>query len=399
MKNLMMVIALTIFAVPGLFAQWTTSGSNIYNSNTGNIGIGTATPLEKLHIQKGTLLLAGDLTGSTMGTIKFSTSAYNYAWSGISGATNGQGWDQMDLLFFTAYGAPYERMRLMAGTGYLGIGTSAPSAKVHSMSTGEQLRLGYDATNYSSFTTSSTGGLTISPSGGSLNLAGTEVYFTGYQSGQNQNSNSERLNFVGYAQTAGYGIQAINTGGYGTKDLVFYAHNGSAHSDYTSYDEVVRFTAAGNVGIGTSAPATGSKLDINGTTYSRKLYVGTPDANTATNMGSNNLLAVNGTAVFVKAKVAVYGTTWPDYVFAPNYKLTPLDSLEQYIQLNKHLPEVPSADDVKKDGIDLGDNQALLLKKIEELTLIVIEQNKKMEEQSKTIQDLKQAVQKIITSK
>jgi len=142
-------------------------------------------------------------------------------------------------------------------------------------------------------------------------------------------------------------------------------------------NSVMRILNNGNVGIGTMAPD--AKLDVNGTTYSRKVFIGLPDANTVSNMGSNNLLAVNGTAVFVKAKVAVYGSTWPDYVFTPNYKLTSLDSLEQFIQLNKHLPEVPTADDVQKNGIDLGENQALLLKKIEELTLIVIEQNKRID--------------------
>jgi hypothetical protein len=101
-----------------------------------------------------------------------------------------------------------------------------------------------------------------------------------------------------------------------------------------------------------------------------------------------NALAVNGTAIFTKAKVAVYGSaTWPDYVFAPTYKLTSLDSLEQFIQLNKHLPEVPTASEVEKDGIDLGDNQALLLKKIEELTLIVIEQNKRIEKLEASLKD------------
>ncbi|HET7117791.1 MAG TPA: hypothetical protein VFI29_14955 [Hanamia sp.] len=347
---------------------------------SGNVGIGTTTPLEELHIQNGNLLLSNNLSSLTMGTIKFSTNAYNYAWSGISGVSNGQGWDQMDLLFYTAFGGPSEKMRLMANTGYLGIGTSTPAAKVHSMSTGEQLRLGYDANNYSAFTTSSTGGLLISPSGKTFSLLGQEIYFDGYQSGQNQNSNSARLNFIGDGETAGFGIQALNSAYYGTKDLVFYAHNGIVHNDYTSYDEVVRFRYDGSVGIGTSTPQ--AKLDVNGNIYSNgKIFIGTPDANTATKIAPYSL-AVNGSAVFTKAVVKL-NSAWPDYVFSPTYKLIQLDSLEQFIKSNGHLPEIPKAETVEKEGLDLGNSQALLLKKIEELTLIVIEQNKRIEKLEK----------------
>lgn len=82
-------------------------------------------------------------------------------------------------------------------------------------------------------------------------------------------------------------------------------------------------------------------------------------------------LSVNGDMRVRKIKVTQLG--WADYVFKPTYKLLPLQDLETYIKQNMHLPEVPSATEVAKNGIDLGDNQALLLKKIEELTLYVIE--------------------------
>jgi D-ribose pyranose/furanose isomerase RbsD len=74
------------------------------------------------------------------------------------------------------------------------------------------------------------------------------------------------------------------------------------------------------------------------------------------------------------------GVPWPDYVFAATYQLPSLRELEGYIRQNHHLPEVPSAEEVKRDGINLTENQAVLLKKIEELTLYVIEQQKKIQE-------------------
>jgi hypothetical protein len=66
----------------------------------------------------------------------------------------------------------------------------------------------------------------------------------------------------------------------------------------------------------------------------------------------------------------------------------PLDQLERYIKANHHLPEIVSAKEVEENGLDLGDNQAALLKKIEELTLYVIDLKKTVDEQSKKINAL-----------
>jgi hypothetical protein len=78
-------------------------------------------------------------------------------------------------------------------------------------------------------------------------------------------------------------------------------------------------------------------------------------------------------------EVVVTTAPWSDYVFASNYRLRPLSEVAQFIQENKHLPEVPTAAEIEKKGNSLAETDALLLKKIEELTLYVIEQNKKIE--------------------
>lgn len=90
-------------------------------------------------------------------------------------------------------------------------------------------------------------------------------------------------------------------------------------------------------------------------------------------------LAVNGDAMFTRIKVKAYDN-WPDYVFGENYKLMPLQDLETYIKANKHLPDVPSAKEVTKDGADLGEMNKILLQKIEELTLHMIELQKQVNE-------------------
>lgn len=78
-------------------------------------------------------------------------------------------------------------------------------------------------------------------------------------------------------------------------------------------------------------------------------------------------------------KITVDLSNWPDYVFHPGYTLPSLPSVAAYIKANHHLPDMPSADSVAKNGVDLGSNQAQLLKKIEELTLYVIQQQQQID--------------------
>jgi len=94
-------------------------------------------------------------------------------------------------------------------------------------------------------------------------------------------------------------------------------------------------------------------------------------------------LVVNGTICAKEVRVSLDGApcwdNWPDYVFDENYNLTNITELEKYIKENKKLPEMPSANEVSIQGIEIGDMQARMLKKIEELTLYVIELKKENE--------------------
>ncbi|MBP7434901.1 MAG: hypothetical protein KA799_01960 [Bacteroidales bacterium] len=73
----------------------------------------------------------------------------------------------------------------------------------------------------------------------------------------------------------------------------------------------------------------------------------------------------------------------------PSYNLMPLKELEQYILQNKHLPDVPTQDEISKNGIDVYEMNAVLLKKLEELTLYVIEQQKQIVELENEIKNIK----------
>lgn len=89
-------------------------------------------------------------------------------------------------------------------------------------------------------------------------------------------------------------------------------------------------------------------------------------------------LSVNGLIHTKEVKVDLIG--WPDYVFEKEYVLMPLDELESKIKENKHLPEIPSACEIEENGLELAKMLKLQHQKIEELTLYIIELNKKIEE-------------------
>jgi hypothetical protein len=89
-------------------------------------------------------------------------------------------------------------------------------------------------------------------------------------------------------------------------------------------------------------------------------------------------LAVNGTIHTKEIKVDING--WSDFVFDNNYELKSIEEVEQYIKKNGHLSEIPDQETVEKDGVNLGEMNAKLLQKIEELTLYTITQQKEIEE-------------------
>jgi len=139
-----------------------------------------------------------------------------------------------------------------------------------------------------------------------------------------------------------------------TDDHVFYAATSS-----TTSSELVRIKGNGNVGIGTDQPD--AKLTVKGNIHTREVTV---------DMAGS--------------------LAGPDYVFEKDYNLLPLSELETYISQNKHLPEVPSAKEMDANGLNLKEMNLILLKKVEELTLHLIEQQKYLLKIDKENKDLRQ---------
>lgn len=207
-------------------------------------------------------------------------------------------------------------------TGNVGVGVLSPQAKLQVKGT--------------------EGSNEFSPQEDILHIGGNELGANGGYAGIRIGGTSDGRYFTS--------IRSIKTSFYGdfwNNALTFHVVNTNT---YNILREVMRMTSDGFVGIGVINPT--EKLTVDGT------------------------IKANGN---IKAKkVIVSQTGWPDYVFDPSYSLRSLSELESFITKNKHLPDMPSAKEVEDRGISVGDNQALLLKKIEELTLYLIEQDKKI---------------------
>jgi hypothetical protein len=153
--------------------------------------------------------------------------------------------------------------------------------------------------------------------------------------------------------------------------------------------------------IPTNAPTGGYKFVVSGNSnLDGSMVIGDASTFTASTPfpSGYNLYVANG--IFTeKIKVAVKtSASWSDFVFDKSYKLTPLIELESYINKNKHLPGIPSADEVVKEGLDLAAMDAKLLQKVEELTLYMIEMKKENNELKKKNEDLAKRVETLETN-
>lgn len=263
--------------------------------NSGNVGIGTTSPIAKLHVISNTNS-AGD------NTVKFAAPMIGNIESHIHWGTTG------DWYIRSALQSGKVIIQDYAG-GNVGIGTDAPAYK---------LDVNGPANDWKARFQGPDGYITIGP----MNSGWAHIY-------------TDRPNFIFNQNIWSYygGFSSYNT-----SDL-FFQTNGTTR--------VTVMNSNGNIGIGTSSP--NEKLTVNGTIYGKE----------------------------VKVDLSVPG---PDYVFEKDYNLPSLEEVKAYVEMYKHLPDVPSAKEMEEKGISLGEMNMILLKKMEEMTLYMIELKKENEE-------------------
>jgi len=343
---------------------------------------------------------------------------FGYAGTGTAYANQAYFWNRRnaEILFGT-----YDKERLrITGNGNVGIGTATPNAKFEVYGNGSDINTSNQFTgdfiiNAKNTTRSMTSGAQL------------EFVIPANTDGSNAWGQGRILTVAG--NTSNW--NATGKMMLGTRR---YFNKGQGLNWYYGDDIVI--DGVGNVGLGTISPA--AKLQVyDGNVYisrmnhqyapSIDLAIGDNDtgidwindgnisikangvelqsiysdkilfSNSKIGIGTgtsilNDALTVNGNILTKGIKVNPESV--PDYVFKSEYKLRPLSEVESFIKVNSHLPEVPSEAEVKKNGLELGEMSTTLLKKIEELTLYMIEIKKENESLKAEIRNIKNKINK-----
>jgi len=324
-------------------AQWTTGPGNINNTNTGNVLIGTTTSSNGLLQINGT----GDLLSLTStSTNPAQFNAWNSSDFRIIQRSNGA---------MTLWTNTIERMRIDQ-YGNVGIGTTSPNAKLDVQGL---INIGA-AMNINTFTPAT---IHMGGSGNTTNapyvVLENATPYGGWTPMSEFHITSDGTNVPEIGWTTGIrpGNMLVRSYGYSGGGNINLQAKGIINFLSNDVQRMV-INNAGNVGIGTISPD--QALTVNGTIHSKSVVV---DAN-----------------------------IFPDYVFKPTYHLTSLTDVKTYIDQNQHLPNVPSAAEVEKNGLNLGEMNKVLVQKVEELTLYLIDQNRQLADQQRVNKSLQKQI-------
>ncbi|MGF7073865.1 hypothetical protein [Mucilaginibacter sp. 3215] len=314
MKRLTLITTLFVFISNYLFAQqWTTSGTTIYNNNSGNVGIGTTAPATTLD---------------------------------VNGAISVKGINVNDTQII-----------------------SVPADGTYVIASGNRIKgtytLSFEAANRVQ-TVVLLANATHYDYNSSLSILSNTYYnyavvMSNFRYVFNSDNSVVYLVFNIANRNGGSSVTAHydGTGAY------IPSWGGTMPSSPITGGIYPLAITGGNVGIGIANPA--NKLDVNGTIHSKSVQID-----------------LNG---------------WGDYVFKKDYQLPSLADIKAYIARHQHLPEVPSEKEMIKNGLDVSEMNKLLMKKVEELTLYLIEKDQQDKQKDKLLASLQEQIDEMKQTK
>jgi len=208
------------------------------------------------------------------------------------------------------------------------------------------------------------------------------------------NNLSDGGTYNGVMTFRSYGTGADFTGGPAiqlayTNSGNLWTRTSASASTWGTWIKILNSNTGVQLQASTPATVQTGNINISGTAlFGANVGIGT------TNL-QGYMLAVNGSAIATSMIVKLH-SNWPDYVFKKDYRLPSLQEVKTYIDQNHHLPEVPSEQQVAKDGLNLGEMNKILTKKVEELTLYLIEKDKQINEQQKVNQSVQQQLNDLV---
>ncbi|MDO5979395.1 hypothetical protein [Flavivirga spongiicola] len=347
------------------------AGNIMTIKNFGSVGIGTTSPSQKLHISSGLIRL---------------DDVYAIEWGGTNARIYGS--NSGDYLRFRT--GNIDRMHI-ASNGSVGIGTTGPNALLDiysDKSTDHWIsRMNTNGSNWSGFWEASDNvNLILRDGTGNADIylrPNADSYINSGYFGIGTTNPVERLHVNGTTTITG-DIGNVTSPHWQTGAHTLELQNGDGG------DVVLSFHRAGHTNAAIKHSALGGLIFSGSGNYDdNHLYLkNNGDFGIGTTDTKGFKLGVNGDIAATEVKVATYAN-WADFVFKKNYDLPTLKEVEQHIKENGHLKDIPSAEEVKKDGFFLGEMDSKLLQKIEELTLYTIEQEKEIEMLKKENEALK----------
>lgn len=356
----------------------TSNTPRIFVTAAGMVGINTTAPLQKLHVMDGNILISrsrqgkgSSELGSTNGTLYFGdivSASHPYGKWGIEYVSSEEEGYGLNFWKPAVPGQTHGNYFLfLSDNGNVGVGTKNPQAKLHiqdGTSQDANILLASTGTNKSviQFRTNATN-ITVG-SDNVMRFNATNMQF---------NPSSQMVVNGNFKVTGNIVLSGLS--GATTKILTIGSNGQLSTADIPeTADNLGNHTATQNLNLN------GKKI-VNGTAGTGGIFVSTNgDVGVNTNQPQAKL-AVNGDVLAKEVRVSIASTNWPDYVFSSEYEMMSLGELEKYINEHRHLPGVPSAAEVDERGdIDLGAMNAILLQKIEEMTLRMIEMEKRMKE-------------------